>query len=337
MVTSTQLHALMHASFNDARAEADFFRALLEATVYAHVPKDAPPDGCLQFIQFMRQDNGELVVPFFTDRATAEAAGQGAVGILALPGRDFLTLTRGATLLLNPTDKWLTLYPAEVDAILAGKALVRLKREKVEPMQQFVAVSPEGPIDALIKLLAPNFAAVDAVRAAYLAEVHSDKGRADASWLIEIIAPARLGERLAQTSAELLRPMLHELPPLMIVCRDWNDAAFLDQDIAIQIYARPLDKILVETTKVLLTATPRRRRAETKVKNLDPDQLERIVRQEHGFVSFDELDRAELFAPGFGATFRDWGRGLTVMDEGVPSRDWEAFLEWLRRKQRGTT
>lgn len=69
-------------------------------------------------------------------------------------------------------------------------------------------------------------------------------------------------------------------------------------------------------------------------RDLDPDRLERAVRQKDGFVAFEELERAEISAPRLGAAFHGWGRGLTVTDAGVPAGDWIAFLEWLRRNRK---
>lgn len=68
---------------------------------------------------------------------------------------------------------------------------------------------------------------------------------------------------------------------------------------------------------------------------LDPDQLDHIVRQRHGFVAFEELENAERAAPGFGEVFRNWGRGLTMTNAGIPASDWLAFLDWLRREREG--
>ena len=56
-----------------AAAEDAFFKALLDATVYAHVPIEGAPPGRMRFIQFLHPGNGQTVLPFFSDRAQAEA------------------------------------------------------------------------------------------------------------------------------------------------------------------------------------------------------------------------------------------------------------------------
>jgi hypothetical protein len=57
-----------------ARAEDAFFKALLKSTVYAHVPLAPSPPGRMRFVQFVRPDNGQTVLPFFSDREQAEVA-----------------------------------------------------------------------------------------------------------------------------------------------------------------------------------------------------------------------------------------------------------------------
>lgn len=55
-------------------AQDVFFKALLGSTVYAHVPMEGPPEGVMRFLQFVRPDNGQTVLSFFSERAQAEAA-----------------------------------------------------------------------------------------------------------------------------------------------------------------------------------------------------------------------------------------------------------------------
>ena len=81
-----------------ARAEDAFFKALLKSTVYAHVPLAPSPPGRMRFVQFVRPDNGQTVLPFFSDREQAEFAAGNVRAIIAMAGRELLELTRGATL-----------------------------------------------------------------------------------------------------------------------------------------------------------------------------------------------------------------------------------------------
>jgi hypothetical protein len=77
------------------QAQNAVFKALLDATVYAHVPTQTPPKGRMRFIQFVRPDNAQTVLPFFSDRVQAEQASSKVVGIIAMPGRQLVCVTWG--------------------------------------------------------------------------------------------------------------------------------------------------------------------------------------------------------------------------------------------------
>lgn len=119
-----------------ASAEQAFYKALTEATVYAHVPAEPTPPDRIRFIQCMRPDNGQTVLPFFSDRGQAETAGNGTAAIVAMAGRRLFELTRGATLMLNPNRDQLTFYPPEIGALLEGRSLGLFTRESLEADEQ---------------------------------------------------------------------------------------------------------------------------------------------------------------------------------------------------------
>jgi hypothetical protein len=98
-------------------------KASLNATVYAHVPMEGPPEGVMHFIQFIRPDNGLTMLPLFSDKGQAEEAANKAALIVAMSGRDLFELTRGASLMLNPNVDAIALYPPGVTALLEGRPL----------------------------------------------------------------------------------------------------------------------------------------------------------------------------------------------------------------------
>lgn len=73
-MTRPQLEALLEAARTPADpaiakgAEEAFFKALLNCTVYAHVPVEPAPPDRMRFVQFVRPDNSQTVLPFFSDR-----------------------------------------------------------------------------------------------------------------------------------------------------------------------------------------------------------------------------------------------------------------------------
>ena len=94
MTTRSQLVELLKSVRNNPLTEPQFFEALLTATVYAHIPVHQVP-GRIRFVQFNRPDNGQAVLPFFSDQAKAQFA-LGAskdVSIYAMDARELFELT----------------------------------------------------------------------------------------------------------------------------------------------------------------------------------------------------------------------------------------------------
>lgn len=125
------LDNLMEQSIQDFRKEPDFFRALLDATVYAHAPLNDASEK-LRLVLFKSPDDGELVVPVFTDEAKAEFAARGNVRIVPLTGRTLFEITRGAIVMLNPNDARCTLYPEEISELLASGTIAPIQKDQFE-------------------------------------------------------------------------------------------------------------------------------------------------------------------------------------------------------------
>ena len=200
------------------RAEDAFFRALLKSTIYAHVPLAPSPPGRMRFVQFVRPDNGQTVLPFFSDREQAEFAAGNVRAIIAMAGRELLELTRGATLMLNPNVDQIALYPAEVDAILAGQSIGTFSKEVMTESEQVGACPPSCPPDALTLALREHFATEPLVRAAYLVELHRGPEFAGISLFLGIVVAPAHHERLLQLTTLWIQPALRDLTlPLSVV------------------------------------------------------------------------------------------------------------------------
>jgi hypothetical protein len=177
------------------------------------------PPGRIQFVQFDRPDNGQTVLPLSTDKQKADFAAQGNVQILALPGREMLALTQGATLMLNPNDEKYTLYPEEVAALRAGRPLGGISSEKVG--EGAVACSPTVPVDPLMSVLAPFHASQPMVHASVVMEMRHGPSGEDRALLLIIVTPPAEAERLVRASAVVAQPALAKLSlPLLI--RAWG-------------------------------------------------------------------------------------------------------------------
>lgn len=103
----------------------------------AHVPSESSPPGRIRFVQFISPDNGQSVLPFFSDWEQAEVvAAAGKVMTVAMTGRRLFALTRGATPVLNPNRYQLTFYPPEIGALLEGRPLGAFTKEALGANEQ---------------------------------------------------------------------------------------------------------------------------------------------------------------------------------------------------------
>ncbi|MBN8427821.1 SseB family protein [Thermomonas brevis] len=197
----------MQLAIADKAAEPAFFRALLEATVYAHAPRH-DRSGRLRFIQFTTPD-GLTVLPFFSDETQAKSAAGANATVVVLLGRQLFELARGATFMLNPNTVSCTLYPEEVAALLDRGEVAVL--ERVEAGEHQYRINPLDEIPAwVVDHLLPLFAALPCVSAAYAVEIgNSDTpGR---GLLIAVAVPIKDAERVARATTTALQTHADEL------------------------------------------------------------------------------------------------------------------------------
>ncbi|MBT2145547.1 enhanced serine sensitivity protein SseB C-terminal domain-containing protein [Rhodanobacter sp. LX-100] len=184
---------------NSEDAQEAVFKALLDATVYAHVPVESPPEGVMRFIQFVRPDNGQTVLPFFSDKEQSEAAAVGGAALtVAMSGRHLFKLTRGATLMLNPNLDKVTLYPPEIDALLEGRPLGFFTKDEIAEETKVLTGPPSISTAGLNAVLRRLFEREATVRAAFLAEVHRQDERAEIFLLLTVVVAKAHQERLLQ-------------------------------------------------------------------------------------------------------------------------------------------
>ncbi|RDS78955.1 SseB protein [Dyella monticola] len=209
-VPTSQLQTLLEAARSAANSEGRrqteeaVFKALLDSTVYAHVPHGPVPPGRIRFVQFVRPDNQQTVLPFFSDRKQAEEASALKVGIVAMSGRRLFELTQGATLMLNPNLDRVALYPPEISALLAGRPLGFFTQEKLQQDETVGACPPTISTETLVLALRALFTREPAVRAGYMVEVHRGANDAEVFLLLVLIVMPESEERLVHlTTLEL--------------------------------------------------------------------------------------------------------------------------------------
>jgi hypothetical protein len=200
MISTAELERLMAASIRDIREEPAFFHALLDATLFAHTPKVEPP-GRRQFVMFKSPDDGQYVIPVFTDRVKADLAARGNVRVLEVKGRELFDLTRGAALMLNPNDARCTLYPEEIERLLRDGTVVLVEKWKIEKGGQAQICKLERSPHALVKALRIALVGVRSVEVAYIAGIRRQKGDQPDSLVIVLGGEDRAAERSVRAVA----------------------------------------------------------------------------------------------------------------------------------------
>lgn len=208
MVSAAQLNALMQQALTEKAAEPAFFRALLDATVYAHTPRTGHT-GRLRLIQFPLPDSGRMVLPFFSEEAEAWAAAGTAATVVVLTGRQLFELTRGATLLLNPNSVSCTLYPEEIAALLDHGQVAIVDQVEVSESKPMEFREPEQAPTWLIDPLITLYAQLPSVEVAYLVEVRApdDPDPEHVGLLIALGVASAETERAVRATITTIQPL----------------------------------------------------------------------------------------------------------------------------------
>lgn len=197
MTTPAELKRLIELCIGDPRHEPAFLRALLDARLYVHLPMsdDSPK---LRLVCFTRPD-GLTVIPVFTDPTKAEVAAQGAARIAAMQGRELFRIVPGATFMLDPNDISTTLYPEEIEALLAnGTATIA----PATMSGTSVGLSPAPAEDHwLAERVVDVVHGIASVEAAHLMQSHVAGSLDPTNLLIVLAVPAADAERAARAVA----------------------------------------------------------------------------------------------------------------------------------------
>lgn len=198
------LEALMARSMEDASAEPAFMAALLDATVYVHAPVNDRP-GNLRLVSFPHPQTGAYLVPFFSDRRQAEEASSPRIRIIGITGRKLFEITAGATLILNPNQRYCLCYPEEIALLLQGKVLPPVRKIDDED-ERGRALEPEAqPPEWLIAPLPGLFESIPGVESASVGRyAKSDSDGTSHLVLIVFVSDAD-AERAARASTVILK------------------------------------------------------------------------------------------------------------------------------------
>ena len=209
--------AELEASFERARdsaaEERAFFERLMDAIVYVHAPvsDDARTPRLVQF----RHPDGFDAIPFFTSLGKAQVASSAAVKILGVSGRELLSGTRGATLMLNPNDGGVVLYPEEIATWLDRGFLARV--ERLAPAE-FVVGPAIGAPAWLAPAISRSLEHATFVSSAYLLETHASAGTEQPpGLLIWLVVDLAFAERAARLVTTAIQPLCAEVDVIIDV------------------------------------------------------------------------------------------------------------------------
>lgn len=204
-ISTAELERLLERARTRREEEPAFFRCLLDAWIYSHVPlSDDHPR--MRLIQF-RHPEGFFAVPFFTSEAKAQFADRGAVRTVKLTGRELLAGAPGATFMLNPNDGGCVLYPEEVVALLRTGTVARVEKIHLDDDVSFLVSDQVDPPGWLMPNLKGLYTQLAFVQVAYLLEVAPPQAPDKRSLLIVLGVAPGYAERAVRATITDTQPL----------------------------------------------------------------------------------------------------------------------------------
>jgi hypothetical protein len=155
------------AAATDPAARPQFYRDLVAADLLVIQEPDAPPQ---QLKIRPVEVNGHDCLPVFSSLPRLQQFVDHEVGYVAMNALEFMKITRGAFLLLNPgSDYGKEFLPEEIASILDGTIWQPQSSYTAERDTQVLLGQPARYPAELVDVLGRVFAKFDSVRAAYLA------------------------------------------------------------------------------------------------------------------------------------------------------------------------
>ncbi len=214
MISESELEERLEQARGNPEADQEFFRLLLEATVYAHVPIS---DDSTKFrlIQF-RHPDGFDALPFFTSEYKAAAAAGRSAEIVTFTGRELLEITRGATLMLNPNDGGAVLYPEEVESLLTTGTIAQIRKDPW-PGGKVWFGPPDWLPPWLIPVLTQTLKRQGHVTSACVIQTAPETNKDDVSLLIVLGVPPDQAEHAARACLTSMQGEIQRSPPELAI------------------------------------------------------------------------------------------------------------------------
>lgn len=210
----------------------EFYRGLLANDVFALLPIEGHgmDEGKLRFVMWRGADGSEII-PYFSSIPLLDTALQPGWQGLKLPGRSFLELTRGATVVLNPNEAaYCRLLPAEVTMLLETGAVSNPERAAPNPgvVRAYSAVT--SPPAATLLSLSVLFSRHASVHRAYLVYCFPPDQPDTRIYLLVVRMDNHEPERLVRESAQVMQDVPPDLMTDLVTC--FEDAGELLQRVA---------------------------------------------------------------------------------------------------------
>lgn len=214
----TELSRLLERMTLEPAFGPSFYRALMEEPVYALLPSGEifTPQGTVRFIMWMRED-GQRVIPFFSSELLIAQALTPETQGICLQGRNFLEACRGATVVLDPNQRYyFRLTAPELSLLLDTGSPNQAQPYVPEQPLRIGFRTPPAPASFCASLVL-LFSQLPEVEQAYFAELWSEDEVA--AFLVAVVVssadePGRVASQLSALLADQPPPFHLDLMEL---------------------------------------------------------------------------------------------------------------------------
>ncbi|MDX1997137.1 MAG: enhanced serine sensitivity protein SseB C-terminal domain-containing protein, partial [Thermoanaerobaculia bacterium] len=207
MAPRNRLEAALAKAADDPASRPEFYRLLLDSTIYVIGFTDAPEAASrvnlkagenLSIVNWETPD-GKPIIPFFASLEALQRGLQEESQYVGLPARTFFEITRGSSLVLNPGSPWgKEFFPQEVNTLLESGVnqvpTTRVVEKETSVLLGQPADYPAEMVAALSRLLTKH----SSVNAAYLCLMHDPAGSEKPNLVVGFEGDGDLGQVLRE-------------------------------------------------------------------------------------------------------------------------------------------
>ena len=185
------IEAALRVAAADPSKRPDFYKALLEATVYVIGTIERPGSrqttlGAGEKVSIVKwqSPDGSPTIPFFSSLDALRRALDQEMGYLALPARALFEMTKGASLVLDPRSEYgKEFFPNEIEALLAHGVNQLPETRVTKAATEVLLGQPKDYPTKMVNCLGELFARRQNVKRAYLC-LMQDRSRDEKAHLV---------------------------------------------------------------------------------------------------------------------------------------------------------